>query len=62
MGLKNMAFLLMHLFIFRKRVKSTSKYIYQTLFLDGENSDIKLKVLGKEWKLHKLYLKQVIFF
>jgi len=61
MGLKNMGFLLLYLFIFRKRVKSTSKYIYQTLFLDGENSDIKLKVLGKEWKLHKLYLKQVFF-
>ena len=43
----------------RKRIKSTSKYIYQTLFLDGENSDVTIQALGKEWKLHKLYLKQV---
>ncbi|WAQ96200.1 GMCL1-like protein [Mya arenaria] len=46
----------------RKRIKSTSKYIYQTLFLDGENSDVTLKVCGKAWKLHKLYLKQSPYF
>lgn len=46
----------------RKRIKSTSKYIYQTLFLDGENSDVTILALGKEWKLHKLYLKQSPYF
>lgn len=48
----------MYLFC-RKRLKSTSKYIYQTLFLDGENSDIKIYALGQEWNLHKIYLSQV---
>ncbi|KAG9488901.1 hypothetical protein GDO78_005091, partial [Eleutherodactylus coqui] len=42
-----------------KKLKSTSKYIYQTLFLNGENSDIKICALGKEWNLHKIYLCQV---
>lgn len=43
----------------RKKLKSTSKYIYQTLFLNGENSDIKICALGEEWNLHKIYLCQV---
>ncbi|XP_071435151.1 germ cell-less protein-like 1 isoform X2 [Pithys albifrons albifrons] len=42
----------------RKKLKSTSKYIYQTLFLNGEDSDIKICALGEEWNLHKLYLCQ----
>lgn len=47
-------------FVFtRKKLKSTSKYIYQTLFLNGENSDIKICALGEEWNLHKIYLCQV---
>uniref|UniRef100_A0A8D2DJ00 BTB domain-containing protein n=1 Tax=Sciurus vulgaris TaxID=55149 RepID=A0A8D2DJ00_SCIVU len=35
----------------RKKLKSTSKYIYQTLFLNGE-----------EWSLHKIYLCQSGYF
>ncbi|XP_060083594.1 germ cell-less protein-like 1 [Ylistrum balloti] len=46
----------------RKRIKSTSNYIYQTLFLDGENSDVTISALGREWKLHKLYLSQSPYF
>ncbi|KAL4240002.1 Germ cell-less protein-like 1 [Mactra antiquata] len=46
----------------KKRIKSTSKYIYKTLFQDEENSDITIKTLGKDWKLHKLYLKQSPYF
>ncbi|NXL68492.1 GMCL1 protein, partial [Chordeiles acutipennis] len=46
----------------RKRMKSTSKYIYQTLFLNGENSDIKICALGEEWNLHKIYLCQSGYF
>lgn len=45
----------------RKKLKSTSKYIYQTLFLNGENSDIKICALGEEWNLHKIYLCQVSY-
>ncbi|XP_023587604.1 germ cell-less protein-like 1 [Trichechus manatus latirostris] len=46
----------------RKKLKSTSKYIYQTLFLNGENSDIKICALGEEWSLHKIYLCQSGYF
>ncbi|XP_045213883.1 germ cell-less protein-like 1 [Mercenaria mercenaria] len=46
----------------RKRIKSTSKYIYQTLFLEGENSDVTIRALDRDWKLHKLYLKQSPYF
>ncbi|NXJ11757.1 GMCL1 protein, partial [Odontophorus gujanensis] len=37
-------------------------YIYQTLFLNGENSDIKICALGEEWHLHKVYLRQSGYF
>ncbi|KAK2084107.1 Germ cell-less protein-like 2 [Saguinus oedipus] len=46
----------------RKKLKSTSKYIYQTLFLNGENSAIKICALGEEWSLHKIYLCQSGYF
>nr|XP_056716588.1 germ cell-less protein-like 1 [Euleptes europaea] len=46
----------------RKKLKSTSKYIYQTLFLNGENSDINICALGEEWNLHKIYLCQSGYF
>ena len=44
----------------RKKLKSTSKYIFETLFVNGEGSDIKLVALGKVWPLHKVYLCQVL--
>uniref|UniRef100_A0A3Q2HDJ0 BTB domain-containing protein n=1 Tax=Equus caballus TaxID=9796 RepID=A0A3Q2HDJ0_HORSE len=46
----------------RKKLKSTSKYIYQTLFLNGENSDIKICAPGEEWSLHKICLCQSGYF
>ncbi|XP_064404214.1 germ cell-less protein-like 1 isoform X2 [Halichondria panicea] len=46
----------------RKKIKSTSNYIYQTLFRDGINSDLTIRALGKEWKLHKVYLCQSGYF
>ncbi|XP_056146947.1 germ cell-less protein-like 1 [Lampris incognitus] len=46
----------------RKKLKSTSKYIYQTLFLNGENSDIRICALGQGWNLHKVYLCQSGYF
>ncbi|XP_026075256.1 germ cell-less protein-like 1 [Carassius auratus] len=46
----------------RKKLKSTSKYIYQTLFLNGEKSDIQIRALGQEWNLHKIYLSQSGYF
>ncbi|ESO84793.1 hypothetical protein LOTGIDRAFT_221919 [Lottia gigantea] len=46
----------------KKRTKSTSKYIFQTLFINGENSDITIKAIGKDWNLHKHYLCQCGYF
>ncbi|TKS84540.1 Germ cell-less protein-like 1 [Collichthys lucidus] len=46
----------------QKKLKSTSRYIYQTLFLNGENSDIRICALGQEWNLHKVYLCQSGYF
>ncbi|KAJ8022668.1 Germ cell-less protein-like 1 [Holothuria leucospilota] len=46
----------------RKKLKSTAKYIYQTLFINGENSDITIKALNKDWPLHKIYLCQSSYF
>lgn len=46
----------------KKRMKSTSSYIYKTLFINGENSDIKVKALNNEWNLHKVYLCQSPYF
>ena len=46
----------------RKKMKSTTDYIYNTLFLNGENSDLCVTALNKEWKLHKIYLCQSPYF
>lgn len=46
----------------KKKMKSTTNYIYKTLFVDGENSDIKVRALNKNWFLHKLYLCQSPYF
>lgn len=46
----------------RKQIQTTSTYIYETLFKRGVNSDITITALGKEWKLHKIYLCQSGYF
>ncbi|XP_013388946.1 germ cell-less protein-like 1 [Lingula anatina] len=46
----------------RRKLKSTTKYIYQTLFLNGENSDVTIIAMGREWPLHKVYLCQCGYF
>lgn len=43
----------------RKRIRGTSKYIYEHMFVNGEASDVEVHAAGKVWKLHKVYLKQV---
>ncbi|XP_002125481.2 germ cell-less protein-like 2 [Ciona intestinalis] len=47
-----------------KRIKlhTTSQYIYNTLFVNGEGSDVTICALDHEWKLHKLYLRQAGYF
>nr|XP_006819928.1 PREDICTED: germ cell-less protein-like 1-like [Saccoglossus kowalevskii] len=46
----------------RKKLHTTSKYIYETLFVSGQNSDVTIQALGKEWHLHKVYLCQSGYF
>ena len=38
----------------RRKLKTTSRYIFETLFLEGQDSDVTLNALNKEWKLHKV--------
>ncbi|XP_011369788.1 germ cell-less protein-like 1 [Pteropus vampyrus] len=45
-----------------KKAKITSEYAYETFFLTGENSDIKVRALGKVWCLHKMFLRQSGYF
>ncbi|KAJ1058220.1 hypothetical protein K5549_019895, partial [Capra hircus] len=45
-----------------KKVKIKSEYAYQTLFLNGENSDIKIHALGHVWCLHRMFLCQSDYF
>ncbi|KAJ8954095.1 hypothetical protein NQ318_004400 [Aromia moschata] len=42
--------------------KSTAKYIYQALFLEGKNSDVTVCALGEEFHLHRVYLCQSPYF
>lgn len=46
----------------KKKLRTTSDYIYNTLFVGGQDSDVTLVALGIEWKLHKLYLCQSNYF
>lgn len=46
----------------RKKLKSTSRYIYETLFENGLDSDVTIKALGHSWRLHKVYLCQSAYF
>jgi len=50
------------LFKKRRRSKSTSQYIYNALFVSGQGSDVIVEAFNKQWKLHKVYLKQAEFF
>nr|XP_039269381.1 germ cell-less protein-like 1 [Styela clava] len=46
----------------RKRLRSTSQYIYDALFVHGENSDVTISSLDRKWNLHKVYLRQAGYF
>lgn len=46
----------------RKKLKTTSRYIYETLFLGSQQWDVVVEAMGKEWKLHKHYLLQSAYF
>ena len=38
----------------KRRLKTTTEYIYETLFKDGKDSDVVVKALGTSWNLHKV--------
>merc|ERR1712227_981672 len=46
----------------KKKLKTTSNYIYEELFEKGEGSDITVEALDHVWKLHIIYLKQSEYF
>ncbi|KAL7637917.1 UNVERIFIED_CONTAM: hypothetical protein RMT77_011530 [Armadillidium vulgare] len=46
----------------RRKLMSTSQYIYKTLFEEGKESDVTVSALGKLWHLHKVYLCQSPYF
>uniref|UniRef100_A0A1A9WV05 BTB domain-containing protein n=1 Tax=Glossina brevipalpis TaxID=37001 RepID=A0A1A9WV05_9MUSC len=46
----------------KKRLLSTTQYIYQALFKEQKNSDIAIMALNKVWNLHKVYLSQSPYF
>lgn len=44
---------------FRRKLLTTAQYIYKTLFQEEKGSDITVLMLGKAWRLHKVYISQV---
>lgn len=44
----------------RRKLLTTAQYIYKTLFQEEQASDITVLMLGKAWRLHKVYISQVI--
>lgn len=46
----------------RKKLLTTTQYIYQALYKEELNSDITVLALGKTWRLHKVYLCQSSYF
>ncbi|KAG8189166.1 hypothetical protein JTE90_018458 [Oedothorax gibbosus] len=46
----------------RRKIMSTSKYIYKTLFEEGQGSDVQIEALNRTWNLHRLYLSQSPYF
>jgi hypothetical protein len=38
----------------KRKLRTTSEYIYETLFKDGRENDLVVEALGFEWKLHKV--------
>ena len=44
----------------RRKLRTTSRYIYETLFVEGRDSDLTLNALSREWKLHKVEIRRVV--
>lgn len=48
--------------VFRRKLLTTAQYIYKTLFQEEKGSDITVFILGRAWRLHKVYISQVCSF
>lgn len=46
----------------RKKLLTTSQYIYKALFKEEQSSDVTVAAMGKLWHLHKVYLCQSPYF
>lgn len=46
----------------RKKLLTTTQYIYNALFKEQKNSDVAVMALDKVWHLHKVYLSQSPYF
>ncbi|OXU32077.1 hypothetical protein TSAR_004851 [Trichomalopsis sarcophagae] len=46
----------------RRKLMTTAQYIYKTLFEEEKASDITVVMLGKAWRLHKVYISQSPYF
>jgi len=51
-----------HLLPLRKKLLTTTQYIYKALFKEEKNSDVAVMALDKVWHLHKVYLSQSPYF
>ncbi|XP_068146624.1 protein germ cell-less [Drosophila tropicalis] len=46
----------------KKKLLTTTQYIYKALFKEQQNSDVAVMALDKVWHLHKVYLSQSPYF
>ncbi|XP_076753572.1 germ cell-less [Xylocopa sonorina] len=46
----------------KRKLLTTAQYIYKTLFQEEKGSDITVLMLGKAWRLHKVYISQSPYF
>ncbi|KAH0945205.1 hypothetical protein HN011_010739 [Eciton burchellii] len=46
----------------KRKLLTTAQYIYKTLFQEEKGSDITVLILGRAWRLHKIYICQSPYF
>ncbi|KAG8037009.1 hypothetical protein G9C98_004331 [Cotesia typhae] len=46
----------------KRKLLTTAQYIYKTLFQEEKGSDITVYMLGRPWRLHKVYISQSPYF
>ncbi|XP_015606242.1 protein germ cell-less isoform X2 [Cephus cinctus] len=46
----------------KRKLLTTAQYIYKTLFQEEKGSDVTVLMLGKAWRLHKVYISQSPYF